>query len=91
MIYVQRGADPDLLVERPDGCHVKVSMSWTDYAGAEKAEPHIAPALLDINGLRQVVHLIEALRREECYPEQEDGARIADPLPKSMLSDKQKI
>ena len=69
IIHVRRGVDPDLLIQRPDGRHVKVAMSWTDYASSpddkDRASP---PHLLDVSGLRQIVRLIDRIRQEKGSP-----------------------
>ena len=55
-----------MLVQRPDGRHVVVAMSWTDYASlAGDNAGASAPALLDVGGLLQVVGLIERIRQEK--------------------------
>jgi hypothetical protein len=59
-VRLRRGTDPDLIVRLPDGMHVAVAMSWTDYAG-----PTEAPAngeslpLLSLAGLRQLVQWLD--------------------------------
>ena len=69
IIHVQRGVDPDLLVQRPDGRHVMVAMSWTDYAGSPGDKPRASPPpLLDVSGLRQIVRLIDRIRQEKSIP-----------------------
>jgi hypothetical protein len=66
---VERGIDPDLLVQRPDGRHVKVAMSWTDYASLPGDNPRASsPPLLDVSGLLQIVDLIERIRQEKRMP-----------------------
>ena len=66
VIHVQRGIDPDLLIQRPDGRHVRVAMSWTDYASSPDDKPRASPPpLLDVSGLRQVVRLIDGIRQEK--------------------------
>ena len=66
---MQRGVDPNLLVQRPDGRHVIVAMSWTDYAGSPGDQPRILPPpLLDVSGLRQIVRLIDRIRQEKSSP-----------------------
>ena len=85
VIYVQRGADPDLMVKGPDSRHVLVAMSWTDYAGSLGQEPDISPSLLEIEGLRQAARFMEGLRRDERYPPPEKRRQVADHLPKPML------
>ncbi|MCP4453913.1 MAG: hypothetical protein GY809_20825 [Planctomycetes bacterium] len=66
VIHVQRGIDPDLLIQRPDGRHVRVAMSWTDYASSPDDKPRASPPpLLDVSGLCQVVRLIDGIRQEK--------------------------
>ena len=58
-----------MLVQRPDGRHVLVAMSWTDYAGsAETVTPVGPPPLLDVGGLHQVARLIERIRAAKQTP-----------------------
>jgi hypothetical protein len=69
VIHVRRGVDPDLLVQRPDGRHVMVAMSWTDYAGSPGDKPRASPPpLLDVSGLGQIVRLIDRIRQEKRIP-----------------------
>ncbi len=69
VIHVRRGIDPDLLVQRPDGRHVMVAMSWTDYATSPGDKPRASPPpLLDVSGLRQIVRLIDRIRQEKSTP-----------------------
>ena len=69
VIHVRRGVDPDLLVQRPDGRHVMVAMSWTDYAGSPGDKPRASPPpLLDVGGLCQIVRLIDRIRQEKRIP-----------------------
>ena len=82
------------MVQRPDGRHVMVAMSWTDYAGSPEKETCISPPpLLALDGLRQVVRLIEGMRREGRYPAPDGLSGVAGSSSKSMLnvSNKQKI
>jgi hypothetical protein len=69
IVRIRRGADPDLIVRLPDGLHAAVAMSLTDYAAPSDHDPPPAPIhLLDFNGLRQVVQLIDHIRQEGRYP-----------------------
>jgi hypothetical protein len=61
--------DPDLLVHGPDGRHVRVAMSWTNYARSPDDSGRTSPPpLLDVDGLRQIVHLMERMRAEKDRP-----------------------
>ena len=76
VVRVRRGADPDLIVRLPDGCHAALAMSWTDYAapsGLNLDPPSVAPHLLDFDGLRQIAQLIDHFRQEGRYPPADDG------------------
>jgi hypothetical protein len=66
VIRIRRGADPDLIVRLPDGLHVAIAMSWTDYALPTGCIPPPTPThLLDFPGLRQAAQLIEHIRQPE--------------------------
>ena len=68
-IRIRRGPDPDLIVRLPDGTHTVSAMSWTDDATAPPRElPVSAGPLLDLQGLRQVVQLLDRLRAERRGP-----------------------
>ena len=69
MINIQRGIDPDLLVQGPDDRHVRLAMSWTDYARSP-SDPGQAsrPLLLDVGGLRQIVYLMERIHADKDKP-----------------------
>lgn len=69
VIRIRRGADPDLVVRLPDGTHAAIAMSLTDYAATPEAElPVAATHLLELDGLRQVVQLLDRLRAEGRFP-----------------------
>jgi hypothetical protein len=71
VIQMRRGgADPDLLVQLPEGRHVVVAMSWTDYAGPCAGQPMAVspPPLLDWDGLHQAAQLLEHIRQEARDP-----------------------
>lgn len=57
------GAEPDLVVRRPDGAHAAIAMSWTDYAAlpALATDAQLLP-LLDLDGLWRAVDLVAHLR-----------------------------
>ena len=72
----RRGADPDLDVQLPDGLRVIVAMSWTDYATpGDFNPPPTPPHLLDLDGLRQTVQLIDRMRQEGRYPATDSGGK----------------
>jgi hypothetical protein len=80
VVFIRRGSDPDLIVRFPDGLHVAVAMSSTDYAAPPDVDPPLDPPhLLDFDGLRQVVQLIDRLRREGRYPIVADGDEPCPP------------
>jgi hypothetical protein len=60
IIRIRRGIDPDLVVRLPDGQHVAIAMSGTDYAAPGQSAPVSSiEHLLDFQGLRQAVELVE--------------------------------
>jgi hypothetical protein len=71
IVRIRRGVDPDLILRLADGSHAAIAMSWTDYG-----EPQGLPAApsrpdlpqLDLQGLRQIVHLLDQLRQEDRFP-----------------------
>jgi hypothetical protein len=66
VVRLRKGAQPDLVVRLPDGSHAALAMHLTDYAGVPAALPSAPPLpLLDLAGLRQIVQLLEHLRRAE--------------------------
>ena len=69
VIRQRRGTDPDLIVRLPDGQHVAVAMSWTDYAGAPEPPSDSSPGLLALAGLRQMVQWLDHWRQEQRYDE----------------------
>ena len=80
IIRICRGADPALVVQYPDGLHVVIAMSWTDYASPQDFDPPSTPPhLLDSNGLCRVVQLIDRIRREGRYPAPDDGVETCPP------------
>jgi hypothetical protein len=66
LIRIRRGADPDLIVRLPDGHHVAIAMSWTDYAlPGYPPKPPPPTYLLDFQGLRQAAEFIHRIRQTE--------------------------
>jgi hypothetical protein len=60
IVRVRRGVDPDLIVRLPDGQHVAIAMSGTDYAVPGQSAPsHSASHLLDFQGLLQTAEFVE--------------------------------
>ena len=59
------GSEPELIIRLPDGLHTPVAMSLTDYATPPELNPAPGPLpLLDVEGLRQMVQLIDHLRQQ---------------------------
>jgi hypothetical protein len=69
VIRIRRGPDPDLMVRLPDSTHMAMAMSWSDDATAPpRARPVRTIPLLDPDGRRQVVQLLDRLRAERRGP-----------------------
>src|SRR5262245_11722547 len=65
IVRLRRGCDPDLIVRLPDGRHVAIALSSTDYLATPEGDPTPRPEhLLDLDGLRQVLQLLEHIGRE---------------------------
>jgi hypothetical protein len=68
IVRIRRGTDPDLVIRLPDGLHIAIAMSLTDYAGPG-ADPAPSPLhLLDFEGLCHIVQLIDRMRKEGHCP-----------------------
>jgi hypothetical protein len=65
VIFVRRGADPDLIVRLPGGEHAAIAQSWTRDAVAPDAPVARPLRLLDVAGLRQAAQLVAQLRQRE--------------------------
>jgi hypothetical protein len=62
IVRLRRGHDPDLIVVLPDGRHAAIALSSTDFASAPESSPPVtAEHLLDLEGLRRVIHLLDRL------------------------------
>ena len=58
-----RSLDATLIVRFPDGFRAYVPIAWTDLASPPEHDPRTDPLpLLDLDGLRQVVQLIDHMR-----------------------------
>ena len=62
IVRIRRGNDPDLIVVTPDGRHTAIALSSTDYMSFPDSPPTVAAKhLLDLNGLRRVIQLLDSL------------------------------
>ena len=71
VVFIRRGVDPDLILRLADGTHAAIAMSWTDAGqgeGLAVAQGGPALPLLDLQGLRQILHLLDQLRQEDRFP-----------------------
>jgi hypothetical protein len=71
VVFIRRGVDPDLILRLADGTHAAIAMSWTDAGqGEARAVAQSGPdlPLLDLQGLRQILHLWDQLRQEDRFP-----------------------
>ena len=71
VVFIRRGIDPDLILRLSDGTHAAIAMSWTN-AGQPQELPTTQHETelprLDLQGLRQIVQLLDQLRQEERFP-----------------------
>jgi hypothetical protein len=63
VVFVRRGADPDLIVRVPGGQHAAIRQSWTGDEAAPVAPVAGPVRLLDVAGLRKAAHLVAQLRQ----------------------------
>jgi len=71
VVFIRRGVDPDLILRLADGTHAAIAMSWTDSGQGEAltaAQSGPDLPLLDLQGLRQILHLWDQLRQEDRFP-----------------------
>jgi Family of unknown function (DUF5372) len=62
IVRIRRGNDPDLVVVAPDGRHTAIALSSTDYDSSPEIPPTAsAEHLLDLDGLRRVIQLLDRL------------------------------
>ena len=66
IVRIRRGNDPDLIVVAPDGRHTAIALSSTDYDSFPEIPPTVtAEHLLDLNGLRRVIRLLDRLAQAD--------------------------
>src|SRR5438132_638576 len=71
VVFIRRGVDPDLILRLADGTHAAIAMSWTDAGEGQAlsaAQNGSDLPLLDLQGLRQILHLLGQLRQEDRFP-----------------------
>ena len=62
IVRLRRGIDLDLIVRLPDGRHAAIALSGTDYlAPPEDDRPPRPGHLLDLNGLRQILQVLDRI------------------------------
>lgn len=71
IIRVRRGPDPDLIIRQTDGYHGAIAASWTTYASTSDELVREKPALLDLEGLLQVVRLVEQLAQRSSVSQED--------------------
>jgi hypothetical protein len=65
IVRLRRGPNPDLIVQLPDGRHAAIALSDTDYLS--HPEDDLSPRsdhLLDLNGLRQILQVLDRIARD---------------------------
>jgi hypothetical protein len=62
VVFVRRGADPDLVVRLPDGQHAAIAQSWTGEGTPPRPADGPVP-LLDAEGLRELARRVAQLRQ----------------------------
>jgi len=66
IVRIRRGNDPDLIVALPDGRHTAIALSSTDYDSTPEIPPTVtAEHVLDLDGLRRVIQLLDRLAQAE--------------------------
>jgi hypothetical protein len=70
VVGIRQSENPDVIVRLPDGSHAAVALSDTDYAtDAPAFLPAVAVShLLDLQGLRRMIQLIDTLRKQAISP-----------------------
>jgi hypothetical protein len=72
IVYLRRGPDPDLIVRLPDGLHMAVAMSSTDYVTPATVESEGWQPLLDLAGLSRLVTWLDRRRQLDSAPTEID-------------------
>jgi hypothetical protein len=72
VVFLRRGVDPDLILRLADSTHAAMAMSWTDAGegqvlSAAQSNPDLPR--LDLQGLRQILQLLDQLRPEDRFPQ----------------------
>jgi hypothetical protein len=66
IVRIRRGNDPDLIVVAPGGRHTAIALSSTDYESSPEIPPTVtAEHLLDLDGLRRVIQLLDRLAQAD--------------------------
>jgi hypothetical protein len=61
VVGIRKGADPDIVIQLPDGTHAALAMSATDYASPPLQNLTEPVPLLDLQGLQNLARLVEGL------------------------------
>ncbi|MBN1582960.1 MAG: hypothetical protein JXA89_19785 [Anaerolineae bacterium] len=81
VVHLHRSAKLEIVIRSPDGHHTRIPASWTDYPlspATSQATPSARDLadnpthLLDLDGLRQAVHLIDRIRHGDTSPSSGD-------------------
>jgi hypothetical protein len=64
IVRFRRGMEPDLVVRLPDGRHAAIAMSGTDYLAPPEGDSPPPHHLLELNGLRQIILVLDRIGRD---------------------------
>jgi hypothetical protein len=70
VVNIRHGEHPDVIVRLPDGNHAAVALEATNLAEEQSvtcSATHVSH-VLDIEGLRRMVQLVDAIRRRNSIP-----------------------
>ncbi len=63
VVGLYRSDEFRIVIQLPDGLHIQIPAAWTDYATPLEGALPTAPChLLDLDGLRQVIQVIDRIR-----------------------------